>query len=319
VIKPKIFISSRLSLAKVRGRLKEIFESAGFDVDLYEKDLTPSSEPATYLRDIRDADFVIFILDEDYGTPRPKTGRSGTHDEWEAAWELDIPRHVYLKRSNKPVDVRQRKFIQTALHENEVSYYFFKGQQEIASQAQKSMARIVFDIAESSRFRRRRSKLTLWADMAEEEYGFFRKVHGTVESLLRIEAQLNAVGWITYGWALLGELNFDPSSDFPFYDSTLASGLGEFLAALREVGKFESNWTEPGPKTSKGGPAIQFPGDKIGLSFFKFPVMSHWERRTHSPESLWKERQALVRKALTIWNRIRRQVNARHDRFPTVR
>ena len=96
--KSHVFVSSRLKLGKIRAQIKQILEESGFSAEIYESDSTPATEPATYLQDITQADFVIFVLDETYGTPRPSSGRSGVHEEWMRVRDHGIPNHVYLKR-----------------------------------------------------------------------------------------------------------------------------------------------------------------------------------------------------------------------------
>ena len=114
--RPHVFVSSRLKLGKVRAQIKHILESCGFSAEIYERDSTPATEPAAYLRDVTQADFVLFVLEETYGTPRISTGKSGVHEEWVRVRELGIPSHAYLKRyKDVNLDKRQETFIQSEL------------------------------------------------------------------------------------------------------------------------------------------------------------------------------------------------------------
>ena len=97
--KPRIFISSLLkNRIKLRESIEKILTSAGAEVLLYEKILTPSVNLNAYRTNVKDADFIIMILDENYGT-KTKTGRSGVEEEYIIATENRIKTHIYLKNS----------------------------------------------------------------------------------------------------------------------------------------------------------------------------------------------------------------------------
>lgn len=99
--KPRIFVSSTMGdKLALRNKIKEIFESAGAEVALYEKDLTPSTTPNTYREDILQTDFVVFIIDERYGV-KTNLGLSGTEEEFNIVTSNHMPCHVYLKQIEK--------------------------------------------------------------------------------------------------------------------------------------------------------------------------------------------------------------------------
>ena len=83
---------------KVRDSIKKHFIELGAEPLLYESNLTPSTKPMTYCKDILEADFVILIMKDNYGT-ETDWGISGTHEEYRIAKENRIPIHVYLKPS----------------------------------------------------------------------------------------------------------------------------------------------------------------------------------------------------------------------------
>lgn len=85
---------------QLRTDIKNIFESAGAEVVLYEKDLTPSVNPNTYRSDISQTEFAIFIIDQRYGA-KTNTGLSGTEEEFDIVSFNKKPCHVYLKKIKK--------------------------------------------------------------------------------------------------------------------------------------------------------------------------------------------------------------------------
>ena len=124
--KPRIFISSTFSdNKKVRDSIKKHFIELGAEPLLYESNLTPSTKPMTYRKDILEADFVILIMKDNYGT-ETDWGISGTHEEYRIAKENRIPIHVYLKPSKS----QDNKLIKELLAD-QVSFYYFKTDVEL--------------------------------------------------------------------------------------------------------------------------------------------------------------------------------------------
>ena len=124
--KPRIFISSTFSdNKKVRDCIRKHFTELGAEPLLYESNLTPSTKPMTYSKDILEADFVILIMKDNYGT-ETDWGISGTHEEYKIAKENRIPIHAYLKLSKSP----DNKLIKELLAD-QVSFYYFKTDAEL--------------------------------------------------------------------------------------------------------------------------------------------------------------------------------------------
>lgn len=142
--KPKIFISSTFSLNKLRQRIKDFLESVGAEAILYEKDLTPSINNATYRKDILDADFVIFIFNEKYGT-KTESGKSGTHEEWDIVRDAEIPKHVYLK-SSKRRNSFQKEFINKNISKYNISYYYYENNEDLFKQLVRTTFTLARDI-----------------------------------------------------------------------------------------------------------------------------------------------------------------------------
>ena len=143
--KPRIFISSVLTLSKTRLKISDIFKLSGAEPILYEVNLTPSISNATYRQDIIDSDFVIFIFEEKYGTSTD-SGKSGTHEEWEIVSNVTIPRHVYIKKS-KLRDKKLSTLIKGEINAKNVSYYYYKDEQDLLEHIQSSMFTIAKEIA----------------------------------------------------------------------------------------------------------------------------------------------------------------------------
>jgi len=122
--KPRIFISSSLCLNTIGESIKDVLEKSGAEVILYQKDLVPSINESTYLQDVLESDFVIFILDEFYGA-KNKNGISQTHEEWQIAFKRKIPKHVYILRNpSEKQDEELEKFIKENINQNDSAYYY---------------------------------------------------------------------------------------------------------------------------------------------------------------------------------------------------
>ena len=147
--KPRVFISSLLkNRIKIRDEIKEVFEKTGFDVLLYEKNLTPSSYDNTYRKDIKEADYIVIILDEEYGS-KTDWGISGTEEEYTLAKNLGKKRHVYIKNEKDDSDEmsdEQKDFIDK-IKDDGVSYYLYKNEMDLINRIQQSVATIAGEIA----------------------------------------------------------------------------------------------------------------------------------------------------------------------------
>lgn len=137
--KPRVFISSTFSdNKKIREKIKKHFIELGAEPLLYESNLTPSTVPMAYRKDILEADFVILIMKDNYGK-KTDWGISGTHEEYRIAKENCIPIHVYLLQSESTKNSLTRE-----LQKDQVSYYYFKTESELI----KRLKETTFIIAE---------------------------------------------------------------------------------------------------------------------------------------------------------------------------
>lgn len=130
IFKPRIFISSTLSEnLSVRGDIEDFYASIGAEAMLYEKNLTPSAENYTYRKDILEADFIIFIIKENYGT-KTESGISGTHEELRISLQSDIPKHVYIQKVKELKDDDAQE-LRDEINKNNISYFYFSNDDEL--------------------------------------------------------------------------------------------------------------------------------------------------------------------------------------------
>jgi hypothetical protein len=237
--RPHVFISSRLTMAVLRKEIRKILEETGFSVEIYEADSTPSYEPATYLTDIRLADFVIFVLDSTYGTPRPSTGKSGIHEEWNIVKAKRIPNHVYLQRNlGAPIEAKQKEFISEELQEREISYFYYSNEKDLLAQVRKSIAKMTLDIGRSPEFRSHLSARTLAGEVAKREHDVYYRWDRAIKLSVEVEDRQNC---LTTAWSNVSDsaTPFSSARVGPFIDQGTQSVFEQFLAAVEELCHYE--------------------------------------------------------------------------------
>lgn len=142
IFKPRIFISSTFSENLIlRDQIKEFLYSVGAEPLLYERNLTPSTIPLVYRENMLDADFIILIIKEKYGTPTAE-GLSGTHEEYKIACQKKIPTHVYLKSE---ITANSNPLIED-IKSNNVSYYYFANDADLFSRLKETIFIIAREI-----------------------------------------------------------------------------------------------------------------------------------------------------------------------------
>lgn len=144
IFRPRIFISSTLGEnLSVRSEIEKFFKSVGAEPMLYESNLTPSVIPASYRRDILDADFVLFIIKNKYGTPTLDTGLSGLHEEFRIALTTDLPKHIYIK---KDCQEAENPMLKTEIDHYQLSYYYFENDNELLARIKETTFTIAKEI-----------------------------------------------------------------------------------------------------------------------------------------------------------------------------
>lgn len=143
IFRPRIFISSTFcGNEALREKIREFFISVGAEPLLYEHELTPSTIPMTYRENIKDADFVILIVKDIYGT-RTDWDMSGTHEEYLIAHTHNIPTHAYLI---KPAPGTPTNPLIDDLIKDRVSYYYFENDDELFKRLQETTFTIAKEI-----------------------------------------------------------------------------------------------------------------------------------------------------------------------------
>ena len=182
--KPRIFISSTFSdNKKVRDSIKKHFIELGAEPLLYESNLTPSTKPMTYRKDILEADFVILIMKDNYGT-ETDWGISGTHEEYRIAKENRIPIHVYLKPSKS----QDNKLIKELLAD-QVSFYYFKTDVELMNRLKETTFIIAEEIILKNLEQKRLSHLKVCQLSYNSDYQRAMDIIRSVEHMKKYSTQ----------------------------------------------------------------------------------------------------------------------------------
>ena len=146
IFRPKIFISSTFKgNEKIRNQIRDYFYSVGAEPLLYEYDLTPSIQPMTYRINLADADFMIMIIKESYGT-ETESGLSGIHEEYKIAHNNNIPLHVYLKRESASFSDGIDNPLIEDLKKDGISYYYFDNDRDLLKRLKETTFTIAKEI-----------------------------------------------------------------------------------------------------------------------------------------------------------------------------
>ena len=145
IFRPKIFISSTFTgNEELRNQIRDYFYSVGAEPLLYEYELTPSIQPMTYRMNLSDADFMIMIVKDYYGT-ETESGLSGIHEEYKIAHNNDIPLHVYLKKESSSLEVEDNPLIDD-LKKDGISYYYFDNDEDLLKRLKETTFTIAKEI-----------------------------------------------------------------------------------------------------------------------------------------------------------------------------
>ena len=145
--KPRIFISSLMNnKLELRTKIEKTLTEAGAECMLYEKNLTPSSDNNTYRNDIIDSDFIILILDNNYGA-KTDLGISGTEEEYEIAIMHKKKIHIYLQKiDDESISQEQQDFV-SKIQASGASYYYYKDEKDLLKRIKSSLFAIANTIS----------------------------------------------------------------------------------------------------------------------------------------------------------------------------
>jgi hypothetical protein len=291
-------------MAVLRKDIRKVLESTGFSVEIYEADSTPSFEPATYLQDIRLADFVIFVFDETYGTPRPSTGKSGVHEEWNIVKANKIPNHVYLKRKTSArIQPKQKAFITEELEQREISYFYYVDEADLLAQVRKSIAKMTLDIGRSPEFRSHLSARALAGEVAKRDHDAYFRWDRAIKLSADIE---DRQGCLSTAWSHISDMYtpFSPAKLQPFIDQGTQTLFARFLAAVDELSSYDS---------------AQVLGYSAELAVFPFPdepqTINKMKVKPPLPVDFYEKRAAFRAKALDVWKEIGDYIAVRYSKF----
>jgi len=307
--RPHVFVSSRLKLGKVRAQIKEILEECGFSAEIYERDSTPATEPATYLHDITHADFVIFVLDETYGKPRPSSGRSGVHEEWIRVRDVGIPSHVYLKRpKGGHPDRQQKRFIDSELIAREVSYYYYDSTPNLLRQVRRSIAKLALDIARSHRYRRGLGTLPLLADVVEHDHEAVCEWERSLTRLLEYDDGLSQ-SHVTDAWGQISDIfaEFTPEWTLPFLDGRVQVLFAGLLKPITSLARHYGDQTDPSPTHFAEGGTLKTPIRVLHLTVCKLA--------RQRPDNFFARSAALKDEIRQKWSTLADLVHKRYVKY----
>lgn len=196
IFRPKIFISSTFKEnEKVREQIRNYFYSVGAEPLLYERELTPSISPMTYRINLLDADFMILIIKDGYGT-ETETGMSGMHEEYRIAHNNKIPLHVYLKRNNNVTIEKEENPLIEDLKKDGISYYYFYSDSDLLKRLKETTFTIAKEIMLNDITKSKIPKDSITKLAGNSDYDRAMQIVTIIESMKNV-VKINDLDWIT--------------------------------------------------------------------------------------------------------------------------
>ncbi|MCI8309854.1 MAG: DUF4062 domain-containing protein [Clostridia bacterium] len=193
IFSPKIFISSTFSDNKeLRDNIDKYFQQIGATPLLYEYNLTPSTKPLTYRTDILEADFIILIIKDKYGT-KTKSGFSGIHEEYKIASANGIPMHIYLKKN--PKESKKKNKLVDEVKSEGISYYYFENDEEVLNQIKKTTFVIAKEIMLNQITKNNLPRNTIINLASNEDYNKAMEIISIIEDMRKLVVS-NELDWI---------------------------------------------------------------------------------------------------------------------------
>ena len=235
IFRPKIFISSTFKEnEKIREQIRNYFYSVGAEPLLYEQELTPSINPMTYRINLLDADFMILIVKDEYGT-ETETGISGMHEEYKIAHNNKIPLHVYLKK-NTTTNNSSNPLIDD-LKKDGISYYYFNSDFDLLKRLKETTFTIAKEIMLNDITKSKVPKESIIKLAGNSDYNRAMQVISIIESMKNV-AKTNELDWIYTSLfvACLECIDYEFSNIYHhFINWKLDELLGKMLKIARDI------------------------------------------------------------------------------------
>ena len=242
--KPRIFISSTMGdKLKLRNQIKAIFEKAGAEVALYEKDLTPSTASNTYREDILQTDFVVFIIDERYGA-KTNYGISGTEEEFNIVTNCHMPCHVYLKEITKTEEAEK---FENLIKSKGISYFYYATEKDLLKKLRSTCFTIARDVCISNLLQQKMNPQLINKLAMQKDYEKAISYVRVFEKVYEIEN--NSIYNIQNSNLLISV--FDLTSEYylsnknHFIDKKLEDYFGAIFIIVKEINNFIATFSTP--------------------------------------------------------------------------
>lgn len=253
IFRPKIFISSTFKEnEEIREQIRDYFYSVGAEPLLYERELTPSINPMTYRINLLDADFMILIVKDEYGT-ETETGISGMHEEYKIAHNNKIPLHVYLKKNNTVTSDTTTNPLIEDLKKDGISYYYFNNDLDLLKRLKETTFTIAKEIMINDITKSKVPKESIIKLAGNSDYDRAMQVISIIESMKNV-ITTNELDWVYSSLfvACLECIDYEFSSTYHhFINWKLDEKLEKMLKIARDFMEHSgrdftstSNWRE---------------------------------------------------------------------------
>lgn len=266
--KPRIFVSSTMGdKLELRKQIKNIFEKAGAEVALYEKDLTPSTMPNTYREDILQTDFVVFIIDERYGA-KTNYGLSGTEEEFNIVINNHMPCHIYLKQIEK---TDEAETFENLIKSKGISFFYYTNEKDLLKKLTSTCFTIARDICVSNLLQQKMEPNLINQLALQKDYKNAISYIKLFEKVFEIENNSN---YNIQNSNLLISV-FDVVCEFylnnknHFVDKKLEDYFASIFIAVKEINSFIATFSTP---NSYGQNIQLFDGRLIFVSLNQFNI-----------------------------------------------
>lgn len=240
IFKPRIFISSTLSEnLSIRTKSEKFFSEIGAEAMLYEKNLTPSVNTMTYRKDILDADFIIFIIKNQYGK-RTEAGISGTHEELQIALDTNIPKHVYIKLNDGDSDAKE---LIEEIDNNQISYYYFRDDNDLLKRIKETTFTIAKEIMLKKVEDSQLPKNSVRKICVKYDYDRAVEIIKTIESMKKVSRSFDWIDSTLFDSFMEPIQMYRDGEVWIFNDGRIENILDEMISIYRQFDSHSSDYT----------------------------------------------------------------------------